>query len=576
MLLPLVSELSRRRVFRALVGYGVAAFAVLQIIEPVMHGLRWPDAVLSYVVVGLAAGFPLVVTLAWVFDVKAGRIERTAPAPAGGLRGSRLALILVGVGALAAAPGLIWYFVWPGRARSVADAQPTTSVAVVPFVNMSSDKENEYFSDGITEELVNALANVEGLRVASRTSVFALKGKGLDARQIGERLNVNTLLEGSVRREGNALRVTAQLINVADDVHMWSNSYDRELKSVFAVEDEIARSIVQTLRRKLVGGKSTALVKPSTVDLEAHDLYLRGRYFLARRAPEPLRRAAGFFQQAIDKDPAYTLAWVGLADATALQNEYDEVPPSTVLPRAKQAALRALELDAALAEAYASLAVVHEYEFDWAASERELRRAIELKPDYPSAHHWLSLDLSFTGRIDDALAEAERALQLDPTSLVINNLIGVTRLFNRDFEGAIAAYKRTLDMDPGFALSHGQLGLAYAMQGRYDEADAEFDKGLPGLVEVYRGVAYALAGHRDQAARVLASLEERAAHGYASPAQRGLILVALGERERGYALLDQACAEHDYRLRDMKINPVYDTLRKDARFHDVLKCAHLE
>ena len=247
-----------------------------------------------------------------------------------------------------------------------------------------------------------------------------------------------------------------------------------------------------------------------------------------------------------------------------------------MLPRAKQAALRALELDGALAEAYASLAVVHEYEFDWAASERELRRAIELKPDYPSAHHWLSLDLSFTGRIDDALAEAERALQLDPTSLVINNLIGVTRLFNRDFEGAIAAYKRTLDMDPGFALSHGQLGLAYAMQGRYDEADAEFDKGLPGLVEVYRGVAYALAGHRDQAARVLASLEERAAHGYASPAQRGLILVALGERERGYALLDQACAEHDYRLRDMKINPVYDTLRKDARFHDVLKCAHLE
>jgi len=173
-LLPLVSELNRRRVFRALVGYGIAAFAVLQIIEPVMHGLRWPDVVLSYVVVGLAVGFPLVVTLAWIFDVHAGRIERTEPAPDSGLRGTRLALILVGVGVLAAAPGLVWYFVWPGRARSVSEAQPASSIAVVPFVNMSSDKENEYFSDGITEELINALAKVEGLRVASRTLVFAL------------------------------------------------------------------------------------------------------------------------------------------------------------------------------------------------------------------------------------------------------------------------------------------------------------------------------------------------------------------------------------------------------------------
>ena len=247
-----------------------------------------------------------------------------------------------------------------------------------------------------------------------------------------------------------------------------------------------------------------------------------------------------------------------------------------MVPRAKQAALRALELDGALAEGYASLAIIHQYEFDWAASERDLRRAIELRPDYPSAHHWLSLNLSFTGCVGEALAEAERALQLDPTSLVINNLIAVTRLFNRDFDGAIAAHKRTLEMDPGFALSHGHLGLAYAMQGRYDEADAEFDKGLPGRVQVFRRVAHAIAGHREKTVRILANLEERAAHGYVSPAQRGLILVALGERERGYALLDQACTERDYRLRDTKINPIYNPLRKDARFHDVLKCAHLE
>ena len=244
---PLIAELNRRRVIRALIGYGIAAFAVLQIIEPVMHGLHWRDEVLSYVVVGLAIGFPLVVSLAWIFDVNAGRIERTAPAAQPALRGRRLALLLAGVGAISAAPGLIFYFWLLGGARGISERRgpASSSIAVLPFVNMSGDKQNEYFSDGMTEELINALANVEGLRVASRTSVFALKGKDLDARQIGDKLGVSTLLEGSVRREGNLLRVTAQLINVSDDVHLWSKTYDREMKSMFALEDEIARSIAQ-------------------------------------------------------------------------------------------------------------------------------------------------------------------------------------------------------------------------------------------------------------------------------------------------------------------------------------------
>src|SRR5262245_37863601 len=229
------AELKRRRVVRTLVGYGIASFAVLQIIEPIMHGLHWPETVLSYVVAALAAGFPVIITFAWIFDVKAGRVERTALAAAGpGLRGIRLALLLVGIGVLAAAPGLGWYFFFRSDTRIVArrngqpaDAVEPKSVAVLPFVNMSSDKENEYFSDGITEELINTLANVDGLRVTSRTSAFAFKGKDIDIRQIGEKLNVGTVLEGSVRREGNTLRVTAQLIQVSDGYHLWSKSYDR-------------------------------------------------------------------------------------------------------------------------------------------------------------------------------------------------------------------------------------------------------------------------------------------------------------------------------------------------------------
>src|SRR5215472_11933898 len=239
------SELKRRRVVRTLVGYGIASFAVLQIIEPVMHGLHWPETVLSYVVVALAAGFPIVITLAWIFDVKAGRIERTASA-AGGPGGTRLALMLAGIGLLAAVPGLAWYFLFRGDTRIVArkDRGPAgtaerKSVAVLPFVNMSSDKENEYFSDGMTEELINALANVDGLRVASRTSSFAFKGKNLSIRRIGEELSVGAVLEGSVRREGDRLRVTAQLVNVADGYHIWSKTYEREAKNIFAVEDEL-------------------------------------------------------------------------------------------------------------------------------------------------------------------------------------------------------------------------------------------------------------------------------------------------------------------------------------------------
>src|SRR5438128_6514562 len=268
----LVAELKRRRVFRALVGYGIAAFAVLQIIEPRMHGLHWPDAVLSYVVVALAAGFPIVVTLAWIFDVNQGHIERTAGA--GGPRGARLALILAGIGALAAAPGLVWYFVWRGDRAAVA-REP--SIAVLPFVNLSSDRENEYFSDGVTEEIINALANVDGVRVVARTSAFSFKGKNVNVRQVGEELNVATVLEGSVRREGNQLRIAAQLIGAADGYHIWSKTFDRELKNVFSLEDELARAIVQSLKPKLVPER--ALVQQAAVSTEAHDLYLKGRYF---------------------------------------------------------------------------------------------------------------------------------------------------------------------------------------------------------------------------------------------------------------------------------------------------------
>jgi serine/threonine-protein kinase len=450
------------------------------------------------------------------------------------------------------------------------------SIAVVPFANMSSDKENEYFSDGITEELINALANIPGLRVASRTSAFALKGKGLDARQIGDKLGVKTLLEGSVRREGNALRVTAQLINVSDDVHLWSQSYDRELKGIFALEDEIARSIAQTLRRRLSGGEAAPLVKPSTASQEAHDLYLRGQYFKERRKAESLRSAAAYFEQAIEKDPSYALAYVGLANSATLRLQYDAAHASAMLPKAKQAALRALELDPGLAEAHASLGLIAQLEYDWPASERSLRRAVELKPEYPDAHHWYAMVLAFTGRIREARAEAEKAVRLDPSSIPRNNLVAVMALYDRDDRVAEEGFKKTLEMDSGFVGSHSYLGVLYALQGRYAEAEPELEKGFAGFSQVYRGVMYARAGRRKDALNMVEQLEERAKHEQVSRAPRGFIWVALGEKERGYTLLEKACAERTWMLWEAKVNPMFESMRADPGFKSLLKCVHLE
>ena len=567
------SELKRRRVIRTLVGYGIASFAVLQIIEPIMHGFHWPETVLSYTVAALAVGFPVVITLAWIFDVKAGRIERTAPAAAAsGPRGSPLALFLIGIGLLAAAPGLLYYFVL----RRPAPAQLAPSIAVLPFVNIGGDKDNEYFSDGITEELINALTNVDGLSVVSRTAVFALKGRNLAVDQIGAQLKVSTLLEGSVRRDGSALRITAQLIKVDDGFHLWSKTYDRELKNVFAVEDEIARSIAQALQRTLV---HTEGVKPSTASTEAHDLYLKGRYFWNKRNLEAFRKAAEFFEQAIHEDPRYALAWTGLADAIALRMDYDAVATSEIVPKARAAAQKALEIDPGLAEAHGSLGNILAHEFEWKAGERELRKAIELKPDYATARQWLAMLLSQTGRIPEARAEIALALRADPTALVINAAVGYIELRGRNFEGAREQFRRVLEMDPSFELVHEGAMLSYLSQRRPAEARAELAK-IPSwprvLRRAYSGAIDALAGRREDALRAAREIEELSRNGYVPPSAPAAIQVALGDKDKAFPLLFKGCAERDGYLLILRDDAFYDGLRSDPRWHDLLRCMNFE
>jgi TolB-like protein/Tfp pilus assembly protein PilF len=588
----LVSELRRRRIFRALVVYGIAAFAVLQVVQLTMRWLHWPDAVLLYVVAALAAGFPIVVVLAWMFDVRSGRLKgakpAVAPGRAQGLKGVRFALLLVGIGLLAAAPGLAWYFFFRSDTRIVArrDREPAAaaerkSIAVLPFVNMSSDKENEYFSDGITEELINALANIDGLRVAARTSTFAFKGTNPSIRKVGEELNVGAVLEGSVRREGDRLRISAQLINVADGYHLWSNVYDRELKNIFVLEEELARSIAQALKPKLVQTSAVSLVKPTTTNLAAHDLYLKGRFFWNKRNPEALKKAIEYFQQAIEQDPSYALAYVGLADSTALLPEYGSGSEAEALPEARHAAHKALELDGTLAEVHELLGLISQYEYQWSAAETEIRRAIELKPENPSGHHRYGVLLSFHGRFEESLAEHERARQLDPASLVINGSVAGTFILARKYDRAIEQAKKTLELDPGFWLPREFLAIAYMGQGRYAEAVAELEKTGPSSTIPLRGVgiagyAYAISGRRADALRLLEELEERSKREYVSPSARALIYIGLGDKDQAFAWLDRAYAERDWRLRELKTSALYDSLRSDPRFTRLLKQVHLE
>jgi TolB-like protein/Flp pilus assembly protein TadD/tRNA A-37 threonylcarbamoyl transferase component Bud32 len=465
--------------------------------------------------------------------------------------------------------------------REPASAAGRKSVAVLPFVNMSSDKESEYFSDGVTEEVINALANVDGLRVASRMSAFAFKGKDVDIRQIGEKLNVGAVLEGTVRRDGDRLRITAQLTNVADDYHVWSKTYDRELKNIFAVEEELARSIAQALRPKLVRAEAVPLVKAGTANLAAHDLYLMGRYFWNKRTKEMLTKAINYFHQAIEQDPSYALAYVGLADSTIILAEYGSTSVAEALPKAKQAAHRALELDESLAELHEVLGVISVFDYEWSAAEQQLRRAIEIKPEYPSAHHRYAVLLTTLGRLKEAKAEAERVRQLAPTSPIINNVLTATFVASHEYDRAIEQAKKAIELAPGFPQPRVLLAVAYIGQGRDVDAVVELEKLGPsaGLAAGFAGAvgyAYAMSGRRAEALRVLSELNGRSENEYVPPSARALIYVGLGDKDQAFAWLDKAYADRDFRLRELKTSPIFDSLRSDPRFTQLLKRMHFD
>ncbi len=461
--------------------------------------------------------------------------------------------------------------------REASVQESKSSIAVLSFRDMSSQRDQEYFCEGIAEELINALVKMKGLRVAARTSAFQFKEHDSDIKTIGRKLEVKTVLEGSIRKSGNRLRITAQLINVEDGFHIWSEKYDRELDDIFAIQDEISLAIVDKLKVKLLGEEKSALVKRYTGDQEAHNLYLKGLYFWNRRHEGGMKRAMECFRQAIDKDPDYALAHVGVADTYNITGMFGYLPPKEAFPKAIAAAKRALEIDDTLGEAHASLGFARTfYDWDWSAAESEFIRAIELSPNYATAHEWYGLCLSATGRNDEGINEAEKARDLDPLSLIINAVVGLLYCFARRYEESIANQKKTLELDPNFLIANGWIVMAYAENGMCDRAVQTMSRVEASAAEHpftlgYFGYYYGACGQDKDALRILEILNELAKTRYVSPMHQAHTLIGLGRIDEAFDFVEKAYAERDPLLALTKAIPFYGTHLSDTQYKELLR-----
>jgi TolB-like protein/DNA-binding winged helix-turn-helix (wHTH) protein/Flp pilus assembly protein TadD len=461
-------------------------------------------------------------------------------------------------------------------------------LAVLPFENFTGDSSEDYFSDGLTEEMIGQLGNLDPahLGVIARTSVMHYKHSQESIPAIGRDLGIQYVIEGSVRRDAKRVRITVQLIQVKDQSHLWARQYDRDLGHLLELQEEVAREVANEIefslsgRRPIEPRRAAAPVRGAN-SYETYDLYLKGRYFWNKRTAEGFRQAADYFQQAIDRDSNFGRAYAGLADTFTLMSTWYMGPQNELMPKAKATALRALELDESLADAHASLALIKEnYDYDWPGAEKEFRRAIELDPQYATAHQWYAEFLSWQGRFPEAFAESEQARQLDPISLIIATDRASILYESRQYESALKQWRSVLDLDPNYDRAEDLMIPAYLQLGRYDDAIKVIDRweaaGEGPWMWGWKAAVYARAGHPDEARRALAKLEQSSG----SPANRDASLLiaysGTGQKERALALLQQMYAEHSNAVVQIKVDPMFDPLRSDPRFKDLLLRLGLE
>ena len=476
------------------------------------------------------------------------------------------------------------YFLTTGylgrRSGGKPPATHIDSIAVLPLKSLSDDREQEFFSDGMTDALITNLGKVSALRVISRTSVMRYKDTKKSVSEIARELQVGAVVEGTVARSGNRLRVTANLVQASPERHLWAEMYERDLRDVIALQNDVARAITQQIQVELSPEEHATLSTSHAIDPDAYKLYLKGRYFWVKRNRESFNLAMDYFQQAINRDPGYAAPYSGLADCYVLFGSSFDVgglAPNDVQPKAKAAALKAMTLDNSLSDAHNSLAYVKlTYDWDWRGAETEFRQALKLNPGYAHGHHWYAHLLFSSGRRDEALAEANRALELDPVSPIINLHLGWHYLYAKQYDRALDQLAKTLELDPNYALAHWYRGLAYEQKKMYAEALSEMSRAkdlLPGNLAVQSdiGHVYAVSGDRAAAEKVVTELNREAGERYVNQYELALIYVALGQKDQAFQALDRAFREHSDQLIYLNVDSRLDPIRPDSRFKNLVR-----
>ena len=576
------AELKRRNVYKVAVAYAVAGWALSQGIAQVFPVFDIPNWVIRLIVLLIIIGLPIALVLAWMFELTPQGIKRTEDVDlvaAAQQPKKRTWIFVVIIGALVSI-GLFFlgrYSAINGAPRqSEAATVPNKSIAVLPFDNLSRDPDNAYFCEGVQDEILTRLAKVADLKVISRTSTQHFKSTPDNLPQIAKQLGVAHILEGSVQKANDQVRVNVQLINALTDAHLWADTYDRKLTDIFAVESEIAKTIAETLQAKITGSEKNSIAKAPTANPEAYELYLKGRFFWNKRTGGDLRKSIEYLKQAIAKDPNYALAYAALADSYGLLRFYGGASPAESIVPATAAAKKALELDDSLAEPHASLGLIATEELEVHRGVSELERAVQLNPNYATAHHWLSLAFTALGQSDRSIKELKRAVELDPLSMVINADLSIGYIYARRYDEAEAQARKTLEIDPGSFLAHYYLGMALQLKGRLKEAIPEFQKAVDVNHDPYSTSmliqGYARNGQTDEARKLLAQLNEMAKSAEVPEYAFALAYTSLGDKDRAIAALEHAFAggNNSY-LFLLPGDPLLDDLRGDPRFEALVQ-----
>jgi TolB-like protein/Tfp pilus assembly protein PilF len=574
------AELKRRNVYKVAVAYAVVAWLTIQAASIFLPAFNAPQWAMQIVILILVVGFPIALTFSWAFEITPEGIKRESEVAADqsitrhtGRKIFALTIVLAVV-----ATGLLIFQLVRSKntvtpRQSEAATVSSKSIAVLPFDNLSGDPQNAYFSEGVQDEILTRLAKIAELKVISRTSTQRFKSAPNDLRQIAQQLGVANILEGSVQKANDQVRVNVQLINALTDAHLWADTYDRKLTDIFAVETEIAKAVADTLQAKLTGSEQRVIAARPTENAEAHQLYLKGRFFWNKRTGNDLKKSIDYFEQALAADPNYALGYAGVADAYVFLPGYTAGAPKDCYPKAMAAAKKALALDETLAEAHTTLALaLWYYDFDFTQANREFQRAIELNPNYATGHQQYGNNtLSALGRFHEAIVEGKRAVELDPLSLVINTDLGMNYYYARRYDEAIEQLRKTLEMDPGYYYAHVNLGQVLGAKRAFDEAISEYQKAralnddpfVLGLL----GHAYASSDNKTEALKILEQLKEVSKQRYVSLYSFAIVYLGLGDKQEALRWLEQCYQDRaGADIGWIRVDALVDPLRGDPRF----------